>query len=438
MTLARKAITCSFSSPAHLNWLFYLGVFLIPFDNLFFAPSSGWAAISPIVFVLYALVNFKSFFKNGSSYLGLAMFFGVYFVAISLLNYAFVGFNASNLIGSLASLACGLSFYASLVVFRSDRSNSVQTVLNILFFAYLLSFVYGLLDRFNVAGFSKFAEALAKRYYPDKLQFTFTEPSFISMHLYGIMLPLIIVCRKKYRVRKNLVLFFAFLVASLAFGASARFLIDTALVAVVFLVVLFVKVRGSRLFILIFLPILIGVGVFALTKFAPQRIQQIFELGIYSDNSLAARFFRINAIIKGQVQDPRALLFGYGFSNAYIPFNIGYEGAFAEATNAWMDEIIELKGVVTDTFFCMPIRVLAEFGLVGLVLFLVPLFTKKNFVIALIVLFLYLQFDSFAFYSLWLLLFLNSKRERQPHAYLAVIVTALRNHPVLEGVKTHG
>ena len=42
-----------------LNILFKLAVFLIPFDNLFFAPSTGWATISPILFFIYVFFNIK-------------------------------------------------------------------------------------------------------------------------------------------------------------------------------------------------------------------------------------------------------------------------------------------------------------------------------------------------------------------------------------------
>ena len=39
--------------------LYKIGLFLIPFENFFFAPSAGWAAIAPIVFFIYFFQNIK-------------------------------------------------------------------------------------------------------------------------------------------------------------------------------------------------------------------------------------------------------------------------------------------------------------------------------------------------------------------------------------------
>ena len=39
--------------------IFDIGLFFVPFENFFFAPSAGWAAISPIIFFVYLMVNIK-------------------------------------------------------------------------------------------------------------------------------------------------------------------------------------------------------------------------------------------------------------------------------------------------------------------------------------------------------------------------------------------
>lgn len=43
--------------------LFLLGLATIPFDNLPFAPTRGWAAISPIIFWAYCVFNMRLFVK---------------------------------------------------------------------------------------------------------------------------------------------------------------------------------------------------------------------------------------------------------------------------------------------------------------------------------------------------------------------------------------
>lgn len=37
--------------------IFSIGIFLLPFENFFFAPSSGWATVTPIIFAIYILFN---------------------------------------------------------------------------------------------------------------------------------------------------------------------------------------------------------------------------------------------------------------------------------------------------------------------------------------------------------------------------------------------
>ena len=39
--------------------VFKLGVVMLPFENFFFAPSSGWATITPVILFIYMLLNYK-------------------------------------------------------------------------------------------------------------------------------------------------------------------------------------------------------------------------------------------------------------------------------------------------------------------------------------------------------------------------------------------
>ena len=64
-----------------MELLFKLAVFFIPFDNLFFAPSRGWATISPILFAFYAITNFKELtqsIKASSKYVFLIVIIAIY------------------------------------------------------------------------------------------------------------------------------------------------------------------------------------------------------------------------------------------------------------------------------------------------------------------------------------------------------------------------
>lgn len=399
------------------DFLFYVGVLLIPFDNLFFAPSAGWAAISPIIFVLYLIRNYSRIYK--------ILYFKpdfiikiLFLVTICFFNYLIVGFEAKNTLGALMSLGCGLGFYLAMAIFyQKNGFKKNQFIVDLLFYAYTFSFIYGVLDYFNIAGFANVARAISKRYYPGRLQFTFTEPSFISMHLYGIIFPVLVFAKEKragINVTKLGVLFGLFVITSVIFGSSSRFLLDTLFVAVIILILFYRKNKLALAFSLLLLPLFFIVGPNILSKFLGDRINSIIANGIYSDPSLAARFFRINAILQGMITDFRGTLFGYGFANTYIPFNQGYDIAILSVTTSYMVEIKAIKGIVIDTFFCLPLRFLAEFGIFGTVILFSFFFSKKNLWFFILFIYIYLQFDSYAFYTMWILLFVKNYQNFLP------------------------
>jgi hypothetical protein len=400
------------------DFLFYVGVLLIPFDNLFFAPSTGWAAISPIIFVLYLIRNYSRtyrilHFKSDIIIKILSL------ITICFFNYLIVGFEAKNVLSALMSLGCGLGFYLAMAVFyQKNGFKKNQFIVDLLFYAYTFSFIYGLLDYFNIAGFANVARALSKRYYPGRLQFTFTEPSFISMHLYGIIFPVLVYAKEKkmgLNVTRLGILFGLFVITSVIFGSSSRFLLDTLFVTVVFLILFYRKNKLALAFSLLILPLVFIVGPTMLNEFLGTRINSIITNGIYSDPSLAARVFRINAILQGMIKDFRGTLFGYGFANTYIPFNQGYDIAILSVTTSYMVEINAIRGVVTDTFFCLPLRFLAEFGIFGTIMLFSFFFSKKNLWFFILFIYLYLQFDSYAFYTMWILLFAKYYRNFLPN-----------------------
>ena len=41
--------------------IFLIGIFLLPFENFFFAPSFGWATVTPIIFAIYIPIGRKVF-----------------------------------------------------------------------------------------------------------------------------------------------------------------------------------------------------------------------------------------------------------------------------------------------------------------------------------------------------------------------------------------
>lgn len=378
---------------------FLIGVFLIPFDNLVIAPSAGWASIAPFLFLLYILLNLsksKNYFKR------------TFFITFLIILYSYLIFmmNASmffnvELIDTLGTLALGFSFYLSLKIYFGEKAISkTKKFFKTLIWAYSLSYVYGLVSLIPISQIQTIMSVIEKRHYA-RLQFSFTEPSFISMHIYGILLPLSIIGHNK----KGITISILFILTSLVFGESARFIIDTAIVLLIMITNYFIR---RKKYILIFLFwILCFVAMYLIMCFDESgRVTSILKYGIYYDNSLAARWFRVNATLNGI--DFIHFIFGYGVSNVSIPLNNGYSIAFSQVSNSWLDEIISLKGSTSSTIFCMPVRMIAEFGFPIFVYFVAKSFSKKHLAYFLIICYLYIQFDSYAFFAFWIYLFIKN------------------------------
>jgi hypothetical protein len=395
------------------DWLFYLGVIFIPFDNLFFAPSAGWATIAPIIFLVYLLFNVRYIrLRKETLWLITAVF------VLTLFNYIFYPPTADTIFDSLSTGGLGVAFYFSIYIFFIEKERDPKLFLKLLFIVYTISFFYGILDSFNIPFVAKVMSFLEKRDYP-RLQFTFTESSFIPMHIYGVLLPIIFIFRKYREEVKNLaILALFFVITSAILGGSTRFYVDTVVVVfIAFVCVFFNGKITKKKWIFLGVACVAAIGVFFVLLQIP-RIHNVIQLGVYGDASLACRWFRINAILKGMLQNPLRFLFGYGMSNTYYPFNAGYDGALAEYINAYRAEVEDLKGVVTTSFFCGHLRLLADFGAVVYVPFMAMLFTKRRKsllrgIFFWVLVYLYVQFDSYAFYTIWLYLFFYEYERHQ-------------------------
>lgn len=386
------------------EFIFYLGIFFIPFDNLFFAPSSGWATISPIILFCYVLLNLR---HVSISYK--AILISLVIIILSLFNYAFYTPTIGGVFDCVSTLCLGITFYLSIDIFFIKKKNSAKMFLRLIFIAYTIALVYGLISLLKIPIFESFRMHLEKRYYySGRLQFTFTEPSFISMHLYGVILPCIIIFKDNVRQIRNLkILLVCYIIVTCLSGASARFFLDTACVFVMFFIKWFINIKNiKRKMIGMAIGVVVLVAV-ASIMLRQGRFQSILNLGIYADASLASRFFRINAIIKGLLQDPIHVLFGFGIGNTSYPFNMGYEEALLEYRNPYLDEIIALHGTTETSFFCGHIRIIADIGLVFYIFLILLLWkkTKGSRMLFYLVMYLYIQFDSYSFYTVWLILF---------------------------------
>ena len=148
------------------------------------------------------------------------------------------------------------------------------------------------------------------------------------------------------------------------------------------------------------------------------RIKAIVDKGVYADNSLATRYFRIQASVYGYAEDPGKFLIGYGMGNSILPLRNGYYLALEKYKNNYVHEIITLgKKDYYDASvsYCLYIRLISEYGIIMFIAIIYALVNKikdskfkYKYEILFVLLYLYLQFDSYAFYSIWLLIFIIS------------------------------
>lgn len=393
-----------------MDFLFRIAVFLIPFDNLFFAPSRGWATIAPIFFFLYVILNLK-YIKYSIFRVRKILLFIYIIVIISLVNYFFYPPNFAELVDSFVAIFLGITFLFSLDIYFNCKKKDSKIIFRILFIAYSISLLIGFIQfvayKFEISFLIEIFRLLSKRYY-SRVQFTFTEPSFISMHLFGVLLPILFFFKKitLKEYKKLRILLFIFVIFAGLVASSVRFLVDILVIVAIYLVSNF-KFKSLKD---IFIIILSGIILSSLSIYLYNnnyRFQRIVDKGLYSDASLASRYFRINASIKGYKKKPLSLLSGYGISNAWYPLNNGYDEAVEEYNNSYMREVEELYKSKTATVFSMHIRIISEMGLIMWILILILLYDKQNKFIYFILLYLYIQFDSYAFYTLWIYIFFS-------------------------------
>lgn len=409
-----------------MEFLFKLAVFFIPFDNLFFAPSKGWATISPIIFALYAITNLKQLGQSirlNSKYVFLMVVLAIYSFSL----YLFYKPDIANTIDGVITLSFGLLFYLSLyiryIIYEIDMKKDVK----ILTFAYSIAFVYGVVKfialKFGIGFVLAAFHLIEKRYY-DRLAFTFTEPSFISLHIAGVIYLTYLATKDKLLKKKLLILIGLFCGLTLISGDSARFLVDFIVILTLIVAKLLIqkKIKLSKKIVIFVLIIIISSGL-ALQIQGNTRVTKMLNGStytdmIYSDPSLAARYFRINASIRGYENEPFRALFGAGLGNSYYFLQYGFYDALQEYANPYTSEVAVLSNSKENQLFCMPIRLISELGLLWFIAIMLLIFAKvirnkENIFDLLIVLYLYVQFDSFAFYTFPLYLFIIDYKARK-------------------------
>ena len=391
--------------------IFYIATFMVPFENFCFAPTTGWATIAPIIFFVYLLFNIRKVIKNISFKDVLPVV--IIIIGLNVFSLLTNTFNVYRVSNTIFSLGLGITLYYSFKNYYLKHKD-VKRIVNILLVSYVISMIVGTIQFIAIKNEMNdiifFFETVTKRsrYLTDgRVQFAFTEPSFISLHLFGVLLPLYCVCKRK----KILVIILLFISLAFLYGSGLRILLDSAVVVLILFICFILKSKHKILymFVLIMASGLLFGGLYCTNE----RFKTIVNNGVYSDGSLASRYFRLEASVYGYIEDPLHFTFGYGIGNSITPIYNGYDKAFENYRSPYLKGVnIKYKNTTEDNLsFCLYIRIISEFGILFflyLIIKYVRIYWKSDFKyklpLTLIVAYLYIQFDSYAFYSIWLLL----------------------------------
>ena len=391
---------------------FYLAVFFLPFENFRFAPSAGWATISPIIFGIYALLNYKNLFK---AFIKLRKIIGFFMFAVILGSITAFALNVNTIdyVNAFIPLILGAILLFSFYIYY-DKKKDLRTVINLIVIAYGICAVIGLFEYLAIKlenhDFAHFIANIFKRDYlveNSRVQFFFTEPSFIGMHLFGVLLPLYWLSRRK----DLLFILVLFAAEAILFNSGIRVIVDIAVVAIIYFAYLLIIHKKAK-----FIPLIIFILVLAFTNFYQnnERFRKIADSGVYADGSFASRYFRMQASAIGYAKTPAQALIGYGLGNSIYPIHTGYKEARADYKSDYLREVDDLdkQSIMfhdDSVSYSIYTRMISEFGLIMTIIAIIYLIkiTKNShlpqkWLYFAIIMYIYLQFESLGFYALWI------------------------------------
>ncbi|MBW3078101.1 hypothetical protein [Bifidobacterium simiiventris] len=425
-----RALTWLFPMSDRSDLLLYLAVIMLPVDGTVVGPYAPfWTPISPWLFLAYAVANWRDLprvYRRFREW----MLLPAVLVVLSAPGWATFAFHPVPALTSLMAVVCALACLASLDIALRCKRLPWQGLLRALIAAYWFAFAVGVVQwlgiRLHLGSVkSYFTHLMAREYITStshwgggRPQFLFAEPSYIGMHLFGVLLPLLWVIRSRdsiYRKRlRDLIVVFA--AGSVVMGAGVRIILDS-LVALIVVIVERVHWRQrsqrNRGIAALAGTMLLGAVSIALNS----RLNSIAANGMDGDGSFYGRIWQSLGPICGLLRHPLYILTGYG------------AGSIADATHAGARDAVRLLGslhlntaspvawyrsMTADSIWTMSAYTsfLTEYGLVGLALVMGLLawritarrmWTKTVICWFVLVAYLYVQFEGYAFYAIPLL-----------------------------------
>ncbi|OZG61315.1 hypothetical protein BLEM_1527 [Bifidobacterium lemurum] len=443
---------CRISFTGVSRIVFYTAVLLLPVDGLIWGIQMPyWSPFSPALFLLFTLLNARRLpyvvrrFPCMVPMLVLLSLISVYgWLTIGVdWTYLFrTGFAILAMCATLAAFCIAFDPGASSDHGAATEPNthdspllSLHTVVTLLIVAYGVAFLFGVLTWLGQARHLDWGQFMnqvngvfLRQYHSSRPQFLFAEPSYIGMHLYGVLLPLFWLTRD----RRLPVLILTFALGSLAMGSGTRIALDSAVALVVCAIVevpwrwVFSRTRNI---VALAAGAVAGCGVIVALFATQPRLQALASQGLFAgDSSMSARIIRTLAPLEAGLQDIPHLLFGFGAGNIGEAMTRGYESAmrvFLANGGMVTEEIRQLvdpRGPTSNragnvftmnayTSFITEFGVIAFAAAIGVVLWHVTrnhAWNKTTICWLLLLAYLYLQFEAYAFYALPLFLWVTS------------------------------
>lgn len=394
--------------------LFYAALALLPVDGTVAGiPLPFWTPLSPWLFLAYTLVNWRAWRIVARRYLPFVLF-PLLLILTSLYGWTTIGMHGWAAARSLGSVILALACLASLETALRIKKLPWRPMVGVLISVYWAAFAVGVVEwagvQWHVRGIEQFfARLLYRSYTGTRPQFLFAEPSYIGMHLFGVLLPVYWLTRD----RRLAVLIPVFACGAITMGAGTRIVVDTVVAGVLWLIAdINFRRRGATMAMVGGLSAA-AVGALA-AVFLDPRLNRLASDGLLKgDGSMSARIFHMLAPAWAWKHDMWHTLFGWGAGNISTAVRTGYWGArrWYDARGGLVTQ--EIRGLVNppiDTFTMSAyVSFVTEFGALalGLLALLVVVWTSVNRAWTrgtvcwlVLVAYLYVQFEAYAFYAL--------------------------------------
>ncbi|PLS27699.1 hypothetical protein Uis4E_1385 [Bifidobacterium parmae] len=427
--------------------VFYAAIALLPVDGLRVGLSMPfWNPVSPVLFAAYVVLNARMLPRVMRVY-RFWMWFPVVLLAMSVFGWATVAFHPLRALVSFVAVMLGLACLASLDIALRIKRLPVTSVVTVLVVAYWCAFAVGVLEFVSIKAHLNtlhtwFMRMMQRNYVAARPQFLFAEPSYIGMHLFGVLLPAYWLTRD----RRIAVLVPCFAFGAVAMGAGSRIVVDTLVAAVACLVALapWRRFRRATLWRGAIAAVCVFVVATILAVATNPRLFAIWRRGLWNgDASMSARLFRSLSPMLAGFDDPAHLLFGFGAGNLGEAMRRGFPHASAwvvERHGSMTAEMSGLAHVADSSAFSMNayVSIVAEFGLFVLVALVVALLWQVTrnrrwdaVTVAwlLLLAYLYCQYEAYAFYAFWLFIWATGQAMSPTSPLVADDCDPLRHRP---------